>query len=320
MGSENLGLGLFWTILTAIPVLISIGAYIYWIKESRQYRTKFSKYMKTLICLNWTGITFFTVSNVFILAEYIRSVALNRDFTKFLEDDMQVLLYGPAIFYMSGKWLVYFILYMHLKLTLKKSAYNYSDATYSRLKAAIWLEIVCSLLMTVLFISFDYGVGYYAALCAGLTFLLLDIFVPVCLNVLFLQRTYQIGKNYYHLISMPKSSSATPPHTDAVANENERSLQELFAAITNVAIMAFFIAISSFLFLIIMACRPASRLFEVFIMTTVAIDGATNSICLILTFEFARPLYNKVCNRCRNCAFGYIQKRSMQSQQTQQQQ
>ena len=179
----NLLISLGWTGLACVPFLICTINLFYWIYKSIQLREKFEQITKSLLYLNWMAIIVFTIASGLIFAECILAIINEVDFSsEFEQDDIQLMLLIAIAFYLIGKYLVYFILYLRLFYTLDNSAYSYQAKTYKIVKYSIFFEIFLGIIAVIAFTTADDDNDFVAVVIGGIYFIL-DIIIPVTLNV-----------------------------------------------------------------------------------------------------------------------------------------
>ena len=221
------GLNAFWTIFIAMPVAVGFTCFGYWVYRSVELSRKFAKYLKSLLIVNWIAVGAFFLDNLMVAIETIRALAIGKDFSEdFEEEDLQPTLALASLGYIVGKWSVYCILYLRLYYTLNKSAYSYNSRAYKMIKWAIVAEVFFTLLALALFVVADDGPIYLVAQLSVIPFFLLDVGIPITLNVMFIKKTHQIGKTYFRISSKTSrgGDSASIPHpSKSKTNSNEQS-------------------------------------------------------------------------------------------------
>ena len=200
--SESCMIGWSVTICACLLAIVSVSAMLYWIVRSIQIQkvmttsNGFSKFNKKLLVVNGSSIVVFTVVSVIIgihctvtLHESYNS-RTNIDFINDFEStNIQLTLTLSAFFYLIGKLLVYIVLYLRLHYALKESLFAYSDIFYIKLKIIISICII-SALLSLVFGPFNFILGMYIFFSI---YAILDIVIPIRLNILFINKLHQIG-------------------------------------------------------------------------------------------------------------------------------
>ena len=172
-----------WTALAFIPFAVGMISFVYWTYKSIQLREMFAKLIKSLLYLNWFAIVVFTIASGLIFGECIYAIIRGIDFSsEFEQEDIQLTLLVAIGFYLVGKYLVYFVLYLRLFHTLDNSAYSYQPRTYKIVKYSIFCEVFLGLLAVVAFTTAEDDNDFIGVVVGGIYFLM-DIIIPVALNV-----------------------------------------------------------------------------------------------------------------------------------------
>ena len=224
---HNVGVNVAWTLFITIPFLIGSVTLGYWIYRSVQLSKKFRKYLKSLLVFNWISICSFYLCMFMTELETLLQLGRDKDFSTEYEDpDLQVTFALSSLGYIVGKWSVYTILYLRLYYTLNKSAYSYNEKIYKAVKYAIIAEIIFTLIPTALFVIADDGPVFLAAQLAVIPFFLLDVGIPVALNIMFIKKTYQIGKTYFRISSRTSRSSRSVPKASTMSKDKSTSSRD----------------------------------------------------------------------------------------------
>ena len=198
---ENCMSGWIVTICACLLAIVSVSATLYWVVRSIQIQNamttsnSYSKFNKKLLMVNGSSIIVFTVVSVIIAIHCVIRLfqcynsSTNIDFINdFESSNIQLTLTLSAFFYLIGKLLVYIVLYLRLHYALKESLFAYTDAFYTKLKIIISICIISALLS---FVSASFGFLIGALICT-VVYAILDIVIPIRLNILFINKLHEI--------------------------------------------------------------------------------------------------------------------------------
>ena len=271
----------------------------------------------SFIQLNRVTIVMFTLAGACLWID-----GLITFLTKF-ETELPVIIIA-AMFYLPAKWCLYFILYLRLKLVLKDSQFAYSDKHYLKIRIAIWLSIFSGITAAI---SSTILLEAIVAFSSGSLFLLLDIIIPLWLNIMFIYKFFQIGKFVIltrQQLSINKNKlnmNDIPPTTNgSITNNNNNNshninsktsahgdgnykLNLLLQRVSKFSILSLIIAISSITCLgvfiaqfIIIGTNDTDNVLPITVLT-IQTDSCINVVCLVLYFPFAKWIAKRcLCN------------------------
>ena len=73
---------------------------------------------------------------------------------------------------------------------------------------------------------------------------------------------------------------------------------KLLTRVARLCVLSTTIAVSSLVFLGVVGIYTANSAVNALLWITMSIDSSINVFCLILYFDFAVPLYNRLCGKC----------------------
>ena len=181
----------FVTIFSAFTFMFGIHfvhqSFVVSSKDSNLEKTK-----QSFIRFNLFTVLLFTLAGTTIWMECLLTLLStpNRFLAKF-ETDLSLI---SLIFYLPAKWCLYFILYLRLKLVLKDSQFAYSDKHYFKIRVAIWVSILSGVTAAISSLMTSSKVLILMAFAVGFIFLILDLLIPLWLNIMFIYKFFQIGR------------------------------------------------------------------------------------------------------------------------------
>ena len=138
-----------WT-LTTISCVVSILALsmtTYWSLYglfSKKAKGWFKKISKKLLLVNWSASVSFTIVTVPVAIHSITILLQSLDSSKninfitdFEAENLQTLLLISIMFYLIGKFLIYFVLLLRLVYLLQDTPFAYDKKSYNMIKFAI---------------------------------------------------------------------------------------------------------------------------------------------------------------------------------------
>ena len=339
-------------------------------KQQSKSKTTIKVFFINFVCVTTFTIVsiIIAIHSVIILYHTLQPNAYAYDtytgqFIKDFEaDQMQTQLVISILLYLFAKYLMYFILYLRLFYLLVGSMFAYSDKLYLLIKSSIILNIIFPL-MALMFSTNKDEISKILTNIFRALYLLLDIGIPIWLNILFIKKLYEIGSFFMQPIGdiaiAGKSATATnsntmnyninintntntntntstantpPPASDDLDfdlntnkddNVNTRQLEtrtgqaeadsvvidkryhKLLTHMARLSVLSAIIATSSLIFFGVVGVYVAIKLktqtptvMNVLLWIVMSFDSSINVFCLILYFDFAISLYNRICGAC----------------------
>ena len=190
----NSFVGWFITTIACLVALISCSTTIYWSIYGVIYRKSVKKAAIALLVVNWAaGISFGVVTIlVAIHCLLILNDENDDDFiTEFEADNLQTSLLIGSIFYLIGKFLLYFVLYLRLYYLLENTLFAYQKKYYNYVKCCIIATIIFAIAIVVPALFHNDNLEIISNIFTML-YLLCDIIVPIILNFMFIKKMYDI--------------------------------------------------------------------------------------------------------------------------------
>ena len=189
--------------ITTLLLLTALACSAYFIFKTmrlwKNHKDSTQKTKQSFLLFNITTVIVFIFAAIFIWIEcWSTIIAKPYDFfshfgTKI--DNVIILLYFAMLLYLFGKYCLYFILYLRLKLVLHDSIFAFEPVQYKIIQSIIWLGILFSLLSAlVASVPLTTTMVYTARVVLYSTYLLLDLLTPIWLNTMFVIKYLQIGK------------------------------------------------------------------------------------------------------------------------------
>ena len=192
-------------IITTLLLLTALACSAYFIfKTTVLWKSRKDLTQKTnqsFLLFNMMTIIVFVLAAIFIWVECLSTIITTPyDFfinfgTKF--GGVILFLYFAMLLYLFGKYCLYFVLYLRLKLVLNDSIFAFAPHQYKIIKSIIWLGIIFGILSTLM-VSLpwppDITMMYTIRVVVYSTYLLLDLLAPIWLNTMFVWKFLQIGK------------------------------------------------------------------------------------------------------------------------------
>ena len=179
------------TILSTSLTLVAWPIMIYWVRKvCITHRDKVSKYNRRLVIITWIAIILFNVVITFnsTYAIYVCLIS-GVDYSKFNSHykftSTPIMISNTT--YAMSKYFIYVGLYLRLKTLLHDTMFEYKKHKYTRLQILIMISCVM--------VSFAIGIlpyKYYLGFVFGGIYLVLDVIIPVYINVLFVDKIREI--------------------------------------------------------------------------------------------------------------------------------
>ena len=305
------------TILSCLLAVISPIITLYWFylwkwhkKEGSNNDPSAMPTNKTFSILNVSAIIFFSFVAIFVFIRcvVVLSNSLNNssqvNFSANFESDVDsdfidAILLLAAIFYLIGKYQLYFILYLRLFFALHGSMFEYPPKYYKIMKGLIIGCLICpfaSLICGIL--QFLAGSIIFTAI-----FIVLDVTYPIGVNILFIRKLYQVGTFFIQRkLKMANSSDVNNNNNNSNSKDSQTSQQveKLLSVLAKFTVLSVTAALSSMLLLgsltIIFSFRDDSKVPVPWVL--MAVDANINLLCLILYFNFSNGIYKTICTIC----------------------
>lgn len=185
--------------VVAVMFLLSFCLILFWIFQLCHNQS--SNVDKKFIILNgaasccFTGVSFAVLSHcVLLLISTDNSQTFFTDFESdyLFDTDKPIVLYCGMLLYLIGKYLLYLVLYLRLYFCLRDSIFRLSNKQYKIIKCLIMVCVISGFIATIIS-SFEEQLGIFVY-CSYIAYLLLDLTVPIWLNVLFVMKLYKVGR------------------------------------------------------------------------------------------------------------------------------
>ena len=315
------------TVLFVIVALVVFPIVIYWVwKVCITYREKVSKYNRWLMIITWSSIVLFTAVVILnaIFAVYV-FITTNGDYSKFNSHyELTSLPITTSIgIYVTSKYFVYIALYLRLETLLRGTIFEYTQSKYTTLKILMFVSCL-AIVAALVSIQYIYNLGF---LFGGL-YMILDIFIPVYINILFVSKIREIrvfiatqveddgNTNPKRATSLSITSQAEHDHEtkkqDNKDGNNHKQNAVLYKLMIRCTFIALLVVVSSFLVLFYMTIRSGITLIvgkdlmvtlPIQILVT-GIDSVINLMCVVSYFAFTKTLSDFLIDKIFCCCKG----------------
>lgn len=187
----------FITITFVLVGAISTLCVVYWFKKACSNSNSSNQtnlYSKLLMRTSWVGIiVFWVVSITFAVHSIVSLMATDGNYLHFTKR-YKIPAPNFEIFVISGvyglnKYVLYFTLYLRLKILLQGTMFEYSNKTYNCLKLMLILSVII-ILISLCMVFWYYNVALFFAIF----YIILDIIIPIYINYLFIKKLQKIRK------------------------------------------------------------------------------------------------------------------------------